>query len=84
MLEVVKLVKGLDQTFSLRKTHVNFSNVLFIEQDESNTELFHKHPERFPEGLDGRQVFSSISFSGGATTTYLTVVGSPETILSKL
>ena len=83
MLEVVKVVRDLDHNFFLKKAYVNIDNVVSIEEETTLTELFQANPERFPEGMDDRQTFSSMSFSGGATTNYLTAVGTPETILSK-
>ena len=84
MLEVVKVMRDLDHNFFLKKAYVNIDNVVSIEEETTLTDLFKENPDRFPEGLDKRQTFSSISFSGGASTNYLTAVGSPETILSKV
>ena len=84
MLEVVKVMRDLDHNFFLKKAYVNIDNVVPIEEETTLTDLFKENPDRFPEGLDKRQTFSSISFSGGASTNYLTAVGSPETILSKV
>jgi hypothetical protein len=84
MLEVVKVMRDLDHNFFLKKAYVNIDNVVSIEEETTMTDLFKENPERFPEGLDKRQTFSSMSFSGGASTNYLTAVGSPETILSKV
>ena len=84
MLEIVKLVKSLDQSFSLKKAYVNQSNIVSVEEDDGTTVLFGERPELFPEGLDNRQTFSMISISGGTGTNYITVVGSPEIISSKV
>jgi hypothetical protein len=83
MLEVVKVVRDLDHNFFLKKAYVSINHVISIEEDTTVTELFKSNPEKFPEGLDDRQTFSSISFGGGAVTNYVTVVGSSETVLSK-
>tara|TARA_R110002012_G_scaffold234802_2_gene408440 strand:- start:923 stop:1192 length:270 start_codon:yes stop_codon:yes gene_type:complete len=84
MLEVVKVVRDLNHNFFLKKAFVNIDNVVSVEEETTLTELFKESPERFPEGLHKKQTFSSMSFSGGASTNYLTAVGSPETILSKV
>ena len=83
MLEVVKVMRDLDHNFFLKKAYVSIDHVISIEEDTTVTELFKSNPEKFPEGLDDRQTFSSISFSGGAVTNYVTVVGSSEIVLSK-
>jgi hypothetical protein len=83
MLEVVKVVRDLDRNFFLKKAYVNSDHIISIEEDTTVTEVFRANPEKFPEGLDDRQTFSSVSFSGGAVTNCVTVVGSMETILSK-
>ena len=89
MLEVVKVVRDLDHNFFLKKAYVSIDHVISIEEDTTVTELFKSNPEKFPEGLDERQTFSSISFSGWFTPATqrdqcVTVVGSPETLLSKV
>mgnify|MGYP003971433957 CR=1 FL=1 len=97
MLEVVKVMTDLNRDFFLKKVYLNSNHVISIEEDLVVTELFQTNPEKFPEGLDERQTFSSISFSGWfppATQRDLsnlwlspqcvTVVGSPETLLSKV
>ena len=76
-------MRDLDHNFFLKKAYVSINHVISIEEDTTVTELFKSNPEKFPEGLDDRQTFSSISFSGGAVTNYVTVVGSSETVLSK-
>ena len=83
MLEVVKVVRDLNHNFFLKKAYVSVDHIISIEEDTTVTETFKRNPERFPEGMNDRQTFSLMSFSGGATTNYLTAVGSPETILSK-
>jgi hypothetical protein len=84
MLEVVKLVKGLDQSFSLKKAYINTNSIVAVESDELKTKNFREEPDSFPEGLDERTAFSTVSFNGGAVTNYITVVGSPEFITSKV
>ena len=84
MLEVVKLVKSLDRSFSLKKTYINPSSIVAVEENETVCKDFKDYPQTFPDGLDSRSTFSTISFSGGAVTNYITVVGSPESITSKV
>tara|TARA_R110000851_G_scaffold11759_3_gene40996 strand:- start:1237 stop:1521 length:285 start_codon:yes stop_codon:yes gene_type:complete len=88
MLEVVKVMTDLNRDFFLKKVYLNSDHMISIEEDIAVTELFQTNPEKFPEGLDERQTFSSISFSGWFTPATqrdqcVTVVGSPETLLSK-
>lgn len=89
MLEVVKVMTDLNRDFFLKKVYLNSDHMISIEEDIAVTELFQTNPEKFPEGLDERQTFSSISFSGWFTPATqrdqcVTVVGSPETLLSKV
>jgi hypothetical protein len=47
--------------------------------------FFVENWEQFPEGLDEHTTFSKIRLVGfGAATDYLQVVGSPESVASKL
>ena len=77
-------MKDLNQNFSLKKVYINTNSIVAVEQDEQKMKSFQENPEFFPEGLDKRSIFSSVCFQGGAITNYITVVGSPESITSKV
>ena len=77
-------MKSLDRSFSLKKAYINPSSIVAIEENETARKDFVDYPQSFPDGLDSRSAFSTISFSGGAVTNYITVVGSPESITSKV
>ena len=84
MLEVVKVVNNLDQSFSLMKVYVHKDRIVSVHASDQMNKNFVSRREAFPEGLDKRTEFSSLSFNGGAVTNYITVVGSPEVIASKV
>lgn len=76
-------MRDLHHNFFLKAVYINPNHVISIEEDTTLTELFRSNPKKFPEDLDERQVFSSISFTGGTATNSITIVGDSLTILAK-
>ena len=77
--------KNSTQSFSLKELWVNVDNIISVENDDRMNGFFVQNWEQFPEGLDEHTTFSKIRLVGfGAATDYLQVVGSPESVASKL
>ena len=84
MIKLVEVIQTLNNSFKFREIYINPDHVVLLREDLNMKGRLDEGKYDFPEGLDVRQSFTKIQLFNGSTGSEFVVVGTPNTVETKL